>query len=344
MSETSPAQQLAAATEQRRTRERLLVDGVRRLAAQTQLEDGIAALVEAAEEVAPATGAAFRGEGAGLGSAGSSGSAGKASTDLRVAGPMVEVVVEGLRGQRLGVLRLWRSAGEEGFSEEERESLQRLGRLGGPLLEDLQSRAGDEAEMRRVIDRDSLFRREAVEHMVSVAGPFGDLIRLSPVWSRWLLGALAVVAVAAGVAASLLRLPSIVSGPAVVRHPPHLRELVSPEAAEGVRIVGLLPGSSRRFLDGEVRLLFRDPNGSGCKLSLDAAPALAGVVGPSRARRLLGDDIGDAVELRGPIAMLLSEPISPTPGEGCVLYDGMVGVAEMTAGRETLLQRLLPGG
>lgn len=340
-SEASPARELATAKEQRRTRERLLVDGIRRLAAQTRVDDGIAAMVEAVEEITPAAGAGFAAEGGGLATGGSTGGAGEMAPDLRLAGSLVEGVVEGLGGKRLGVLRLWREADEQAFTEDERESLRRFGRLCGPLLEDLQSRADDEVEMRRVIDRDSLFRREAVEHLVSVGGPFGDLIRLSPVWSRWLLGALALAAVAAGVGAAILRLPSTVSGPAVVRHPPHLSELVAPQPG-GVRIVGLLPGSSRRFLDGEIRLHFRDPSGSDCELSLAAAPALAGVVGPSRVRRLLGEDIGDAVELRGPIAVLLSEPISSTPGAGCVLYDGMVGVAEVTAGRETLLRRLLP--
>lgn len=70
------------------------------------------------------------------------------------------------------------------------------------------------------------------------------------------------------------------------------------------------------------------------------------VVGPAEARRFLGQEIGDGLEVAGPVVIVRAE----LEGDGFDvlgtrygLYDGMVGRAEVRVRREPLLLAIAPG-
>lgn len=70
------------------------------------------------------------------------------------------------------------------------------------------------------------------------------------------------------------------------------------------------------------------------------------VTGPAEARRLLGPDAGDAVELGGPVALVTARLPAETftiSGERYPYRDGMLGRAEVRIRSERLLLSLVPG-
>lgn len=70
------------------------------------------------------------------------------------------------------------------------------------------------------------------------------------------------------------------------------------------------------------------------------------VIGPSEARRFLGSDLGDAVELSGPVVVVgckLSRDRFVAFQQEYRIHDGMRATAEVEVRRERLLYRLVPG-
>ena len=70
------------------------------------------------------------------------------------------------------------------------------------------------------------------------------------------------------------------------------------------------------------------------------------VIGPTEARRYLGPDIGDTVELTGPVVMvrcLLREGSFLASEREYRLYDGMRAEAAVAVRRERLIHRFIPG-
>jgi len=70
------------------------------------------------------------------------------------------------------------------------------------------------------------------------------------------------------------------------------------------------------------------------------------VVGPSEARRYLGAEIGDSVQLTGPVVILKARLPRPTFQAESRIYrfhNGMHGNAEVEVRREKILVTLVPG-
>ena len=70
------------------------------------------------------------------------------------------------------------------------------------------------------------------------------------------------------------------------------------------------------------------------------------VVGPNEARRYLGPEIGDAVQLSGPVVILkagLPRPTFQADGRTFRFHNGMHGNAEVEVRREKILLTLVPG-
>jgi len=70
------------------------------------------------------------------------------------------------------------------------------------------------------------------------------------------------------------------------------------------------------------------------------------VVGPSEARRYLGAEIGDSVQLTGPVVILkarLPRPTFQAEGRSYRFHNGMHGNAEVEVRSENILVTLVPG-
>jgi hypothetical protein len=71
------------------------------------------------------------------------------------------------------------------------------------------------------------------------------------------------------------------------------------------------------------------------------------VVGPDEARRSLGDPIGDALPIQGPVVIVRAHLTTRTfeaEGREYELHDGMLGKAEIKVDHKSLLRTLLPMG
>jgi hypothetical protein len=70
------------------------------------------------------------------------------------------------------------------------------------------------------------------------------------------------------------------------------------------------------------------------------------VVGPNEVRRYLGPEIGDAVQVDGPVVLLKARLPSPTfvaEGRTYRFHNGMHGTAEVEVRAEKILLALVPG-
>jgi hypothetical protein len=69
-------------------------------------------------------------------------------------------------------------------------------------------------------------------------------------------------------------------------------------------------------------------------------------VGPTEARRYLGAEIGDSVQLTGPVVILktrLPRPTFQAEGRTYRFHNGMHGTAEVEVRSEKILVTLVPG-
>jgi membrane fusion protein (multidrug efflux system) len=70
------------------------------------------------------------------------------------------------------------------------------------------------------------------------------------------------------------------------------------------------------------------------------------VIGPEEARKSLGDPIGDALPVTGPVVIVRAHLTTRTfeaSGREYAFHDGMLGKAEVKVDHESLLRVLLPG-
>jgi membrane fusion protein (multidrug efflux system) len=80
------------------------------------------------------------------------------------------------------------------------------------------------------------------------------------------------------------------------------------------------------------------------ELTVDAVAS--DVIGPSEARRYLGPQVGDALQIGGPVVLVrarLPRDEFVAGGQRYRYHDGMDGVAEVRLRSEPILHTLIPG-
>jgi membrane fusion protein (multidrug efflux system) len=119
---------------------------------------------------------------------------------------------------------------------------------------------------------------------------------------------------------------------------------ISPRAQ--LSVVGLLPGFDRPRLAVGMTLQIELP-GYHKKREQAVIDAIGSqVIGPEEARRSLGDPIGDALPITGPVVIVRAHLTGRTfeaGGREYAFHDGMLGKAEVKVDHESLLRALLPG-
>ncbi len=135
---------------------------------------------------------------------------------------LIAVPVAGADGSPLAVLAAVRTAERPAFSPGDLAALELLAaRAALPLGQALAAERLDEAERRREEGlRDAsldLFREEALAHHTAAEAHDGDLLELSPRWTRWTYRLLLAVLAAGLLYVTFGRLDDYAAGPAVVR-------------------------------------------------------------------------------------------------------------------------------
>jgi biotin carboxyl carrier protein len=119
---------------------------------------------------------------------------------------------------------------------------------------------------------------------------------------------------------------------------------ISPGAAPSV--VALLPGLDRPRLAIGMTLQIELPGYHKAREAAVIDAIGSQVIGPEEARRALGDPIGDALPITGPVVIVRAHLTTRTfeaGGREYAFHDGMLGKAEVRVDHETLLRALLPG-
>jgi multidrug resistance efflux pump len=110
-------------------------------------------------------------------------------------------------------------------------------------------------------------------------------------------------------------------------------------------VIAFMPGHVLPQLQAgmQVRLIIAGYAYAEIETSIDSIGTQ--VIGPSEARRFLGPEIGDAVDIRGPVVVvrcqLDEDRFTAGTGEYRV-HDGMIATAEIEVRRERLIFRLVP--
>jgi membrane fusion protein (multidrug efflux system) len=111
-------------------------------------------------------------------------------------------------------------------------------------------------------------------------------------------------------------------------------------------VVALLPGFDRPRLAVGMTLQIELPGYHKQREQAVIDAIGAQVIGPEEARRSLGDPIGDAIPITGPVVIVRAHLPARTfeaGGRAYEFHDGMLGKAEVKLDHESLLRALLPG-
>jgi membrane fusion protein (multidrug efflux system) len=118
------------------------------------------------------------------------------------------------------------------------------------------------------------------------------------------------------------------------------------EGAGGLEVVALLPGEDRPQLGPgmTVRLELSGYRYAYQSFVIDSVSS--DVIGPSEARRVLGAEVADSLDLVGPVVLVrgrLPEHVFDADGRTFSYHDGMLGIAEVRVREERILFGLVPG-
>lgn len=111
-------------------------------------------------------------------------------------------------------------------------------------------------------------------------------------------------------------------------------------------LVALLPGAVRPQLAERLRLRVELPGRRATPVWVEGGTVSASVVGPAEARRMLGGEIADALDIAGAVTCVevaLEHDALDVDGREARLFDGMALTVEAPLGRESLLTVLFPG-
>jgi membrane fusion protein (multidrug efflux system) len=116
--------------------------------------------------------------------------------------------------------------------------------------------------------------------------------------------------------------------------------------SEALSVVALLPGFDRPRLAVGMTLQIELPGYHKTREEAVIDTIGSQVIGPEEARKSLGDPIGDALPITGPVVIVRAHLTARTfeaGGRAYAFHDGMVGKAEVRVDHERLLRVLLPG-
>ena len=111
-------------------------------------------------------------------------------------------------------------------------------------------------------------------------------------------------------------------------------------------VVALLPGFDRPRLEVGMTLQIELPRYHKRRELAVIDSIGSQVIGPDEARRSLGDPIGDALPIAGPVVLVRAHLAARTfmsGGREYEFHDGMLGKAEVKVSHESLLRMLIPG-
>jgi biotin carboxyl carrier protein len=117
------------------------------------------------------------------------------------------------------------------------------------------------------------------------------------------------------------------------------------DGSGGLEVIALLPGEDRPQLAPGMRMRLELHGYRYDYQSLAIEGVSSDVIGPTEARRVLGPEIADSVELGGPVVVIrgrLSRDVFEADGRTFRYHDGMLGTAEVQVRRERMLFLLFP--
>ncbi|HEX3760631.1 MAG TPA: HlyD family efflux transporter periplasmic adaptor subunit [Kofleriaceae bacterium] len=123
--------------------------------------------------------------------------------------------------------------------------------------------------------------------------------------------------------------------------------LMKISASTDLVVVGVFPGPDRPRLETGMTLQIELPGFHKKREEATIDAIGSQVIGPDEARRSLGDPIGDALPISGPVVIVHAHLPAHTfeaSGRAYEFHDGMLGKAEVRVDEESLLRALLPKG
>ncbi len=118
------------------------------------------------------------------------------------------------------------------------------------------------------------------------------------------------------------------------------------DSAQGLEVIALLPGEDRPQLAPGMEIRLELTGYRYAYQTVLIASVSSDVIAPSEARRVLGAEVADGLELRGPV-MLVRGKLSGTEftvdGRTFQYHDGMLGIAEVRVRSEPIVFVLIPG-
>ena len=180
-----------------------------------------------------------------------------------------------------------------------------------------------------------LFRSEALDYHLRRAEQ-GEVLRLDPGWMRWCYRLVLAAVLFAGGYAVLGKVNEYASGPAVLRVVP---------ASSRFEAVAVLAGHQRQHLwEGmPMRIELQGQRYVHQWVKIDRIGGE--IIGPTEARRYLGPEVADTVEISGPCVLVHAELPTNTFRSRGVDYryqDGMLATAKAPVRTERILFVLLP--
>lgn len=181
-----------------------------------------------------------------------------------------------------------------------------------------------------------IFRSEALYYYTGGRRSQGDLLRLSPLWTRWSYWLLVAVCLAGLVGASVGTVDQYVSGPVVVK--------VETDGAP--TLLALLPAYTRPQLHSgqPVRLTLIGYPQAYQSLTIDSIGDQ--ILGPAAVRERLGSELADLLPVTEPVVLVqMHAPVATFQAEGRALayYTGMQGTAAVRVDTERIIFLLAPG-
>jgi len=119
------------------------------------------------------------------------------------------------------------------------------------------------------------------------------------------------------------------------------------DGRSGLDVIALLPGEDRPQLAPGMALRLELTGYRYAYQALQIDSVSADVMGPAEAKRVLGAEVADGLQLTGPVVLVhgrLSRPdFDDVDGRTFAYHDGMIGTAEVQVRTERILYAVIPG-
>jgi hypothetical protein len=181
------------------------------------------------------------------------------------------------------------------------------------------------------------FREEAVRTYSERQSLAGDVLRIAPSWTRWFYWVLVIIFLGGITFAYFGTIDEYARGVAVIQ----LEGRTDPT----VRVLAVLPGQYRPMIEPGMPLLLEVSGYRHSPLQMTLDSVDDRVLSPAEARREVGPEIGETLNLSGPLTLVHARLATRTfeaDGRVYSLYDGMQGFALARVRRERILFLLAP--